>query len=82
MKNYLHCHQGFGEIRRMMPVVMLSFLLARSLYAQQEISGNITSESGERLPGVTVLEQGTTNGTITDIAVSYTHLTLPTTSRV
>lgn len=37
------------------------------------ISGTITdSESGEGLPGVTVLEKGTNNGTITDLDGNYT----------
>ncbi len=34
---------------------------------QIEVSGQVTGEEGEGLPGVNVLEKGTTNGTITDI---------------
>lgn len=36
------------------------------------VSGNITDESDQPLPGATVLEKGTTNGTITDINGNYT----------
>ncbi len=39
---------------------------------QKTISGTITDESGEPLPGVTVLIKGTTNGTVTDIDGRYT----------
>ncbi len=34
---------------------------------QAKISGTVTDESGAPLPGVTVLVEGTTNGTVTDI---------------
>lgn len=40
------------------------------LYAQQNpipISGKVTDASGEGLPGVNVIEKGTTNGTTTDV---------------
>ncbi len=33
--------------------------------AQRSVTGKVTDESGNALPGVSVLEQGTTNGTIT-----------------
>ncbi|MDT0677654.1 SusC/RagA family TonB-linked outer membrane protein [Autumnicola musiva] len=44
-----------------------------SLYAQTtDISGTVTAEdSGGPLPGVTVLEQGTSNGTVTDFDGNY-----------
>lgn len=35
--------------------------------SQASISGKVTDENGEALPGATVLEKGTTNGTTTDI---------------
>ncbi len=36
-------------------------------YAQQSVTGKITDEFGEELPGVTILEKGTTNGTTSDV---------------
>jgi TonB-linked SusC/RagA family outer membrane protein len=36
------------------------------------VSGRVTSEKGEPLPGVSVLEKGTTNGTVTDMDGKYT----------
>lgn len=41
------------------------------LVAQSTISGKVLSEEGEALPGATVLVQGTTNGTITDVNGLY-----------
>lgn len=38
---------------------------------QKSISGIVTDESGEPLPGVTVLIKGTTNGTVSDINGNY-----------
>ncbi len=43
---------------------------------QFQITGKITDENGEALPGATVQEKGTTNGTITDVDGSYS-LSLP-----
>ncbi|SDM21905.1 TonB-linked outer membrane protein, SusC/RagA family [Catalinimonas alkaloidigena] len=37
-----------------------------------EISGQVLDASGEGIPGVNVLEKGTQNGTITDVAGRYT----------
>ncbi|MEQ8553132.1 MAG: TonB-dependent receptor [Cyclobacteriaceae bacterium] len=34
---------------------------------QQSVTGTITDENGEALPGATIQEKGTTNGTITDV---------------
>lgn len=41
-------------------------------YAQQSISGKITDEGGEGLPGVTIRVQGSTVGTVTDIDGNFT----------
>lgn len=38
---------------------------------QQQVQGVITSETGEPMPGVNVLEKGTTNGTSTDASGKY-----------
>ena len=35
---------------------------------QKTVSGNVTDENGLPLPGATVIEQGTNNGTTTDFA--------------
>ena len=38
---------------------------------QVSVSGTITDENGEGLPGATIQEKGTTNGTITDVEGAY-----------
>jgi hypothetical protein len=52
------------------------WLIQGSLLAQVgerlTVGGKVTSgEDGNMIPGVTVLEQGTSNGTVTDIDGSY-----------
>ena len=47
----------------------LSFALLLTstiMYAQSEISGTVTDATGETVIGATVMEKGTTNGTVTD----------------
>ncbi len=44
---------------------------AQSMTRQKSISGTLTDENGEPLPGVTVFVKGTTNGTITDMDGKY-----------
>ena len=54
--------------------LMLSVFLSTSLWAQEtaEVRGRITdSKDGTPLPGVTIIEKGTTNGTATDIDGNY-----------
>ena len=48
-------------------------LLTASVFAQQiEVSGTVVdADDGLPLPGVTVLEKGTTNGTVTDFDGKY-----------
>ncbi|MEQ9441401.1 MAG: TonB-dependent receptor [Cyclobacteriaceae bacterium] len=50
-------------------LLLLSFLVGAAGYAQQKtISGTITDlENGETLPGVNILIQGTTSGTVTNM---------------
>jgi TonB-linked SusC/RagA family outer membrane protein len=45
----------------------LSFLLRLHAQESKLLSGQVTDESGEGLPGVTILIKNTTNGAITDI---------------
>ncbi|ELR70565.1 TonB-dependent receptor [Fulvivirga imtechensis AK7] len=52
-------------------LTMLTLLLSTGLYAQSKVTGKVTDETGEPLPGVNVLVRGTTQGTVTDINGSY-----------
>jgi len=52
--------------------VMLMCMMGISLYAQsQTVRGTVKDQTGEPIPGATVLEQGTENGVITDIDGNY-----------
>lgn len=49
-------------------VMMLAMWLSVTLaMAQSKITGNVIDETGEPVPGATIVVMGTTNGTITDI---------------
>ncbi len=51
---------------------MGSLLFASTqLWAQQRVSGTVKDENGEALIGVSIVEKGTTNGTISDMNGSY-----------
>jgi TonB-linked SusC/RagA family outer membrane protein len=52
-------------------LLMLFVLAFGNLYAQQTISGSVTDETGP-LPGVTVVEKGTSNGTTSDFDGNFT----------
>mgnify|MGYP002883760955 CR=1 FL=1 len=58
-------------------LIALSLMSCSWLLAQRQISGKvISSDDNYPLPGVTILQKGTTNGTITDIEGNYS-LTVP-----
>jgi len=50
---------------------------SESLAQQKTVSGKVTDENGESLPGVTVVVKGTTNGTITNMDGEYTISNVP-----
>jgi TonB-linked SusC/RagA family outer membrane protein len=53
-------------------ILIIGFLLAAfPVLAQTTISGTVADKTGESLPGVTVVEKGTTNGTVTDTDGNY-----------
>lgn len=58
----------------MKKVIAFLFVLLTASYAfaQSEVSGMVKDDAGEPLIGVSILVQGTTNGTITDFDGNYT----------
>ena len=53
-------------------VIFVMFLLSSTLaFAQNRVTGTVTDKTGMPLPGVNVLEVGTTNGNITDVDGKY-----------
>ncbi|MEQ9305261.1 MAG: carboxypeptidase-like regulatory domain-containing protein, partial [Marinoscillum sp.] len=58
-----------------MKKILLTVTLALSVFAmmaQSVVTGTVTDDSGEGLPGATVLIKGTQSGTITDVDGSFT----------
>ena len=49
-------------------IMVLLFASFTSVFAQTSVSGTVTDASGSSIPGVTIIEKGTTNGTPSDIA--------------
>src|SRR5688572_25679206 len=53
-------------------VLLFLLLAANSVWAQTRVTGKVTSaEDGTGLPGVSILEKGTSNGTVTDVDGNY-----------
>ncbi|WP_341224363.1 TonB-dependent receptor [uncultured Arcticibacterium sp.] len=51
--------------------VLCLLLFVLQVEAAQSISGKVTDENGEGLPGVSVIEKGTTKGTTTDLEGNF-----------
>lgn len=53
---------------RLILMVAVFLISIDSSYGQQfTVNGNVSTSSGETLPGVNILEKGTSNGTVTDL---------------
>ena len=59
---------NFNKVSYLLLLFVFTF---GNLYAQQTITGNITDETSP-LPGVTVVEKGTSNGTTSDFDGNFT----------
>ncbi len=72
MKDILQMLETRGSRRIALAFLFAMLVLSVPLSAQNTtITGKVVSEDGEGLPGVTILEQGTTNGTISDADGTY-----------
>ena len=58
-------------MNRIFTLLFMTFI-SYTLYAQDTVSGVVRDESGEALPGATILEEGTSNGVVTDANGQYT----------
>lgn len=57
---------------RIAALAILSLVSSLTLLAQQTVSGRVTDDNGDGLPGVTILIKGTNNGDVTDVDGNYT----------
>lgn len=78
MKNILLLSKRYQKLNLMLMMLALNVMIITPVFAQDiKVSGVVNSEENEPLPGVTILVQGTTNGTVTDIDGKYA-LEVPT----
>ncbi len=68
---------SFKELRNNMILVEVKDEATKTVLQQNSISGTVSDEGGESLPGVTVLIKGTTKGTVTSIDGNYTISNIP-----
>ena len=59
------------HLKRLLLSAML-ILVCTTMYAQSEITGTVVDEFGDGLYGTTVVEKGTSNGTVTDLDGNFT----------
>jgi TonB-linked SusC/RagA family outer membrane protein len=59
-------------LKRFLLSFMLVLTCTLAAYAQTEVTGTVVDETGETVIGATVLEKGTTNGTVTDFDGVFT----------
>ena len=54
--------------RKLLRAMLLCFfvVIAHNLFAQNVVTGSVKDDTGQYLPGVSVVVKGTTNGTVTD----------------
>jgi TonB-dependent SusC/RagA subfamily outer membrane receptor len=58
-------------MQKILLIITMCFGLFGAAFAQQTVTGTIIDESGMGIPGVSVVEKGTNNGTITNIDGVY-----------
>lgn len=59
-------------MRKILLLSTLFFFAITTVMAQRTVSGKVTDDTGEGLPGVNVVIKGTTNGTTTDLDGNFT----------
>jgi len=58
-----HIYRGFGSVL----LLLLALVLNSAVFAQTTVQGKVTDNTGQALPGVSVLVKETTTGTSTDV---------------
>ena len=59
-------------MKRILAIIFLSLACSVSAFAQRTLSGRVTDNTGEGVPGAGVIVQGTSRGTVTDIDGNWT----------
>jgi len=58
-------------MRKILIILTMCMAFLASGYAQVTVTGTVTGDDGVGIPGVSVIQKGTTNGTITDVDGTY-----------
>ena len=58
-------------MRRILLIFVMCFTLIGSAYAQQLVTGKVIGDDGAGIPGVSIVQKGTTFGTITNVDGEY-----------
>ncbi len=58
-------------MRKIILIFAMCFSLLSSAFAQQTVTGTVTGDDGLGIPGVSVIQKGTSNGTITNVDGKY-----------
>ena len=66
-----HCGSWHKRLLALSMLVCFYLAIPNQLYAQQNVSGTVTDDTGAELPGVTVLIKGSAKGTTTDMSGNY-----------
>lgn len=73
MKHFLNELISAGNRRKNFFLLLVVLVSSAMLQAQNiAVSGIVKDVTGEPLPGVNIMEKGTTNGTITDVDGKFT----------
>ncbi|MBT6999973.1 MAG: SusC/RagA family TonB-linked outer membrane protein, partial [Prolixibacteraceae bacterium] len=59
-------------MRKILLIFTMCFALLSSASAQQTVTGTVIDDEGIGIPGVSISQKGTTNGTITNLDGGYT----------
>lgn len=69
----------FSMQKKILPVLLLFTAIVTNAFAQErQITGSVKGSGNEPLPGVSILIEGTTQGTITDVDGNFSLLAQPT----
>ena len=60
--------------------IVFSMFCTGAFAQQRSVSGTVTDEGGQPLPGVTIVVKGTTSGTVSDVNGSYSLSNIPSNS--
>ena len=63
--------KNFSTLKSKTCLLLIMLICCSALTMAQSITGNITDEAGEPLTGVTIVEKGTSNGTVSEVDGSF-----------